>query len=154
MTTSFDGSQTLAPSRSRRGLSRRGPLESCTMARSTLQVTISPGVTLARPAARATSFWASVSAISDPEVGALQVAVREKLAGSAVEHDGAIFQHIRALRDFERLADVLLDEQHGEPVLVEPGDERKHLLDEERCKAERGLVQDEQSRLAHQAAPN
>jgi hypothetical protein len=39
---------------------RRGPLESCIVARSTFQVTISPGVTELLPAARATSFWASV----------------------------------------------------------------------------------------------
>src|SRR5215213_4700804 len=63
MTTSFFGSQIFAPRRSRRGLRRRGPLESWTMARSTLHVTISPGVTLARPAAFATSFWARLCAI-------------------------------------------------------------------------------------------
>src|SRR5260221_2500405 len=61
MTTTFEGSQTFAFRRSSIGLRRRGPLESCTMARSTLQVTISPGVTDFLPAARATSFCASVS---------------------------------------------------------------------------------------------
>lgn len=45
MTTSLPGSQSFAPRRSSMGLSRHGPLESCTMARSTLQVTSSPGVT-------------------------------------------------------------------------------------------------------------
>src|SRR6185503_14401281 len=60
MTTTLDGSQTLAPRRSSIGFTRRGPPESCIMARSTLQVTISPGVTELRPAARATSFWARV----------------------------------------------------------------------------------------------
>jgi hypothetical protein len=38
------------------GFTRRGPLESWIMARSTLQVTISPGVTAPRSAARAMSF--------------------------------------------------------------------------------------------------
>ena len=44
------------------GLSRRGPEESWNMARSTRQLTISPGLTWSRPAARAISFWASVLA--------------------------------------------------------------------------------------------
>ncbi len=52
----FDGSQTFAPRRSSIGFTRRGPLESWIIARSTLQVTISPGVTELRPAARAMSF--------------------------------------------------------------------------------------------------
>src|SRR3954468_11026376 len=62
MTTTFEGSQTLAPRRSSRGFRRRGALESCTIARSTLQVTISPGVTTDLPAARATSFCARACA--------------------------------------------------------------------------------------------
>ena len=54
--TTFDWSQTCAPSSSSIGFSRRGPLESWNIARSTRQVTISPGVTAVRPAARAISF--------------------------------------------------------------------------------------------------
>ena len=54
------GSQTSTPSRSSIGSTRRGPPESCIIARSTAQVTISPGDTDARPAARAMIFWASV----------------------------------------------------------------------------------------------
>ena len=44
------------------GLSRRGPEESWNIARSTWQLTISPGMTWLRPAARAMSFWARVLA--------------------------------------------------------------------------------------------
>ena len=72
-------------------------------ARSTLQVTISPGVTSARPAARATSFWARVLRAHMPEVGPLQVAPRQQLRRRAVERDRAVLQHVGAVRDLERL---------------------------------------------------
>ena len=40
----------------------------------------------------------------------------------------------------------------GKPVLVQPPDQREHLLDQQRRQAERRLVEDQQPRLGHQAA--
>ena len=54
--------------------------------------------------------------------------------------------------DGERLHDVLLDQQDGEPVPIEPADQGEHLLDQDRREAERRLVQDQELGLAHQAA--
>src|SRR5579859_2785860 len=152
MTTTFFGSHTFAPSRSSRGFRRRGPLESCTMARSTLHVTISPGVTAALAAARATSFWASVCGISESQISPLQLGVGEELRRRALEHDRPILEHIGAMRDLERLADVLLDEQDRQPLPVQLPDEGEELLDRDRRQAERRLVEDQEARLGHQAA--
>lgn len=46
------------------GITRRGPPESCIIARSTLQVTTSPGATNVRPAARAMIFCERVWGVS------------------------------------------------------------------------------------------
>src|SRR5690606_17611822 len=61
--TTLDLSQIEAPSLSSMGFSRRGPLESWNIARSTSQVTMSCSATEARPLAWAISFWASVCAV-------------------------------------------------------------------------------------------
>ena len=63
MSTTLLASHSPTPSRSRIGLARRGPPESWIIARSTSQVTISPGVTRSRPQARAMIFSAKVIAI-------------------------------------------------------------------------------------------
>ena len=75
MMTTLLRSQTSAPIRSSMGLMRLGPPESCIMARSTRQVTMSPGLTRASPAARAMIFSASVMVmvLSFPARGVLQI---------------------------------------------------------------------------------
>src|ERR1700740_2524339 len=153
MTTTFFGSHTFAPSRSSRGCGPRGPLESWTIARSTLQVTISPGVTVGLPAARAINFWARVRAMSEPEIGALQIGIAQERRGRPLEHDAAVLQHIRTMRDLERLADILLDEQDGQAFLVQPADQGEQLLDRDGRQSQRGLVEDEESRLRPSGAP-
>src|SRR6202165_459971 len=122
MTPPFSGPHTFAPRLQSRGFRPRGPLESWPIARSTLQVTISPGVTVGLPAARAINFWARVRAMSEAEIGALQIAIAQERRGRPLEHDAAVLQHIRTMRDLERLADILLDEQYGQAFLVQPAD--------------------------------
>ena len=68
--------------------------------------------------------------------------------------DGAVLDDIGARRDLERLHDVLLDQQDRHALAVELADQREHLLDQQRRQAQRGLVEDQQARLGHHAAPD
>ena len=119
-------------------------------------MTTSPGVTCGRSAARATSFCASVvgafMALSQAQIGAAQLVAGQQLGGRAGKSQRAVLQHVGAVGDLERLADVLLDEQHRQAVVAQAPDQREHLLDEDRRQAERRFVEDEQARLGHQAA--
>src|SRR4051794_17810651 len=154
--TTLSLSQIEAPSSSSSGFSRRGPDESWNIARSTLQVTTSPGAAWVRPAARATSFCAivvgAVMTLSQAQVGAAQLVARQQLGRRAGEAQGAVLQHVGAVRDLERLAHVLLDEQHRQAIVAQAPDQREHFLDEERRQAERRLVEDQQAGFGHQAA--
>ncbi len=75
-----------------------------------------------------------------------------EFAGLAGQGDAAAFQHIGAVRDRERLHDVLLDQQDRQPFGIQPADQREHLLDQQGGEAERRLVEDQELGLAHQAA--
>ena len=57
-----------------------------------------------------------------------------------------------AVGDLQRLAHVLLDQQHRQALAMQAPDQREQLLHQQRRQAQRGLVQDQQPRLGHQAA--
>ena len=66
---------------------------------------------------------------------------------SAVDHD------VAAVRELERVEGVLLDQEHGEPVLrVELADGVEDLPHDQRREAERRLVEQQQPRPRHQRA--
>jgi hypothetical protein len=65
----------------------------------------------------------------------------------------AVLQHVAAMRRAQGVVGVLLDEQDGHAVVaVELADDLEDLLDVERRQAERGLVEQQQLRPAHQRA--
>src|SRR6266545_4155467 len=95
-----------------------------------------------------------ISARSGPEICGPDLGVRRELAARSLEPDVPGLDHRPALRDLERLAQVLLDEENGDARAVELRDRAHHLLDEERGQAEARLVEHEQRRLAHERPPD
>ena len=64
-------------------------------------------------------------------------------------------EHVGAGRDLERDPRVLLDDEHGQPVvLVELAHDREQLADDGRRQPERRLVEHEQPRAATSARPS
>src|SRR6266542_2338281 len=91
---------------------------------------------------------------SDPEVRGADLRVRRELRARPLEPDPPGLDHRAPLRDLERLAQVLLDEEHGDAGRVPLGDRAHHLLDEDRREAEARLVEHEEPRLRHERAPD
>ena len=58
--------------------------------------------------------------------------VVEQVCAGAGEHNPPGFQDIGPVGDPERLVDVLLHEQNGDPLPVDLGDDVEDVLDEER----------------------
>src|SRR5262245_61010547 len=76
--------------------------------------------------------------------------VRGKLGHRPRESDSTLLDDVRAVRDRVREVEVLLREQHREPLLLQLPDRRRHLLDDHRRKPLRGLVEEQAGRIAHQ----
>src|SRR5207249_1236322 len=57
---------------------------------------------------------------------------------------------VRASRDFHCHRDVLLDQENGDAFGVNAADDGEHLEDDERCQAERWLVEQQELRLCHE----
>ena len=55
----------------------------------------------------------------------------DKLACPAGKRDGAVFEHIAAMGDGERLHHVLLDQQDRQALLVDALDQGEHGLDQQ-----------------------
>ena len=66
----------------------------------------------------------------------------------------AVFQHIAAVSQFQRLVGVLLDKEDGHPLLAQLFDGVENLLDDDRRQSQRGLIKQQQARLAHQRPTN
>src|SRR2546425_6401556 len=75
-----------------------------------------------------------------------------QLGARAREHDLADLEHIGLLRGGEREVRVLLDDEDGQALLVQPGEDLEDLADDDRGEAERGLVEHEQARPGDQRA--
>src|SRR5262245_18523075 len=88
----------------------------------------------------------------DAEVAALEVGVTGELSGSRLGSDGAADHHELALRQRRRDAEVLLDQQDAEPLLLERPEGLDQQLDDRRSEALGGLVHDQQLRVQHQGA--
>ena len=74
-----------------------------------------------------------------------------KLGAVALDRDLTHFQHVRAGRGVEGDVRVLLDDQHGQPIVgIELLDDAEDLLDHRRGKPERRLVEHQQPRPADQ----
>src|SRR5579862_2119939 len=90
---------------------------------------------------------------SNPDVGLPHAVVRQQLGAGAAEHDAAGLEDVAAMREREGLRHVLLDQHDREAGLaVESLDHAEHLVHDHRRQAERGLVEEDELRLAHEAA--
>ena len=85
------------------------------------------------------------------EIGGGDGFVAPQFVGLAAEHDAAGFQHVAVIGDRKSHARVLLDQQ-DRGVAPDFRDDPEHRLHDDRREAERGLVQQQQPRLRHQAA--
>src|SRR4051795_12995873 len=83
------------------------------------------------------------------QVGGAQVAALLELLAPPVEGDGALL-HDERLVGVRQHADVLLDDDDGRAVVVDLVDYLEHGLGQLGGQAERGLVDEKQTRLAHQ----
>src|ERR1700736_6249143 len=87
------------------------------------------------------------------EIGRADVAVCEELAPGAGERDLAGLQDIAAMGEPQGVMRVLLDQEHRYLLLlVDLADHLEDLLDDERRQPQRGLVEQQQARPAHQRA--
>src|SRR5262249_10233019 len=120
-----------------------------------------PAFNMSRRCMTHTSYWFGGAELqpgqatvnpSKPEIGLPHAVVDQKVTARAAELDAAIFQYIAAMGDLERGHDVLLDQQDGEPCLVQPTHDAEHLLHNRRREPERRLIEHDQPGLAHQAA--
>src|SRR5947208_4548696 len=90
--------------------------------------------------------------VSEPEIRALQALVAEQLARSALQHQLTALEDAGAIRERERLAHVLLDEQHRDAVRIDRADRLEDLRDQHGSQAQRRLVQHQEARARHERA--
>src|SRR5688572_5585614 len=88
-----------------------------------------------------------------PEVRLADGFVAGELLARPGHGDLADLEHVRVRRDLERDRGVLLDDKDGQAVLlVQLGDDPEDLARDQRRKAERRLVEEQEPRPAHQGA--
>src|SRR5215510_5324637 len=89
------------------------------------------------------------------EVSGLDLRPRQKLASGSAERDAAVDHDITAMRELQGVEGILLHQEHGELFLaVERLDRIEDLACDQRRQAERGFVQEQETRMPHQCAPD
>ena len=78
--------------------------------------------------------------------------MHDQVGGLPLEHDPAGREHVAAVGDRERDVRVLLDDEHGDALVVHLLDDLEALLDEDRSEPHRRLVHQQQLRVRHQRA--
>src|SRR5580704_17809673 len=86
----------------------------------------------------------------ESHIGLADELVILELRGGSAEADVARFDQVGAVDDIEDLADVLLDDEHGEPLGADAADEIKNLLDHERGEAGGRLVHEQELWARHE----
>src|SRR3989449_3100255 len=89
-------------------------------------------------------------AVLKSEIRALQPLVAEQLARPPLQHELPALEHARPVGERERLADVLLHQQHRDAVRVDGPHRLEDPRDEHGRQAERRLVQHEHARARHE----
>src|SRR5262245_19748517 len=75
----------------------------------------------------------------------------DKFLAGSVLRDQPVDEHVGAVREPERPIGMLLDQKNRQPVtMVKLADGGEDLLGEQWCKPERRLIEQQQSRPAHQ----
>src|SRR6266498_507967 len=101
----------------------------------------------ARPA---TTCWAN-SVTSVPQVCLANRLVLRELAARPLERDAADLKHVGPARGTQRELRVLLDDEHGEALLlVQLADDAKDLAHDHRGETQGGLVEEEQPGASHE----
>src|SRR5664280_1637238 len=108
----------------------------------------------ARPRRPASGERPPAIAFSEPEVGLPDARVVQKLGGGPRLDDAARFEDVAAVRVLEGDLDVLFHEEHGRAFPIDLGDEVEQAIHHERRKPERQLVDEEETRAAHEPAPD
>src|SRR5690606_19115698 len=98
---------------------------------------------------------AAMSMPSTCERGGADRGSLENLAAAARERDRSVHHHVSAMRQLERVEGGLLDEKDGKLLArIEHADRSKDLPHNQWREAQRGLVEQQQPRPAHQRACN
>src|SRR5882672_4882995 len=96
---------------------------------------------------------AAARARAAAEVELLHVGMLAQAVGGAVEHDAAVLHHVAVVGDRERDRGALLDQQDGEVELASNLPQPlRQILDHDRRKAERELVDQQELGPAQQRA--
>ena len=90
--------------------------------------------------------------LSAAEIGVTDAFVAPQRRGIAAEREPAALQHIAPVRHLQSHVRVLLDQQHCRSALMDFRDDLEYRLHDDGRKAERGLVEQQQAGLGHQAA--
>src|SRR5215469_2840425 len=91
----------------------------------------------------------------ETEVELSDVGILAQALGWAFEDDAAVLHDIAVVGDIERERRILLDQKHSEIALVsQASDNAENLLDEQRCQAQRGFVEQNHLRVRHQCPPD
>ena len=88
---------------------------------------------------------------SGEEHGTQQVGTFEQFLRRTVEHDRAAFHEVRPLGDGQRHVDALLHQHDRHAVVGHPPNDRQQLADDDRCEAQRQLVDQQHLRAHHEA---
>src|SRR5262249_25510996 len=95
---------------------------------------------------------ADAAGASEAQVGLLDVWAGEEVLALPGETDTAVLQDVAAMAELERAEHVLLDQEDGEPALVDAPQVLEDRPDDHRGQPQAGLVQHEQPRPGHQAS--
>src|SRR5207244_12888491 len=137
---------------SRATSTRRAPMPASRSAATCPIPEVAPVMTMTFPCMAPPSVIRCTWRPSQAQVGAPDVLVAEQLLAAADERHAAVLQHVPAAGEGQRLARVLLDQQHGRPGAIDLADDMEDLLDDQGGQTERGLVQHQELRQRHERA--
>ena len=103
------------------------------------------GVASGRGPRRTTSLGSALAEVGGPDARVLQ-----QRRGPIGHDDRSVLEDIRRVRELESLGGVLFDEEDRRSLVTDLADDLEDRLDEHRRETHRGLVEEQQTRAAHQ----
>src|SRR5690625_767690 len=98
-----------------------------------------------RACLQSASRKSAVRSVSDPEtlaeIDAAHIGVGDDLSGGAIHQNLAIMQDIGAVDDLERLAHIMVGDQHADAAVLQMADKGADLADRDRVDPGKGLVE-------------
>ncbi|KAI3478981.1 hypothetical protein L1887_59004 [Cichorium endivia] len=89
---------------------------------------------------------------SSPQIRLAHVCIGEQRGAGVLQHYAAVFQHVAAVGNLQGAVGVLFHQKHGDALGADGLDDLEDLRNDQRRQAQRGLVQQQQARAAHQRA--